>query len=368
MGVPGLPEPVLIVGTGLLGTSIGLALREYGVEVYLSDTSPGAARLARDMGAGDLVSAAAPTPGLVVVATPPDVTAAAVIEALKFDGAFVTDVASVKGPIEAEVRRAAGPDASRYVGSHPMAGRERSGAAAADADLFRGRTWVICAHDGAAAEASDAMRALAGAVGGLPYEMPAGEHDSAVAAVSHLPQLMASLTAAQLDSLHGDALSLAGQGLRDTTRIAASDPMLWSAILAANAAAVLPHAEAALAQFEEIVAALRTAAGEGAHAVGVTGAFARLIEQGRTGVSRIPGKHGGAARRYAEVTVLVPDTPGQLGRLFGEVGEAGVNVEDFRMEHSAGANYGVATIFVVPSRELELADYLEAHGWRVMGA
>nr|NLD41694.1 prephenate dehydrogenase [Actinomycetales bacterium] len=368
-----LPGPVLVVGTGLLGTSMGLALREHGVEVLLRDTSPAAAHLARDMGAGRLAGLAAGEPApvahpvLVVVATPPDVVVPTVLAALEeYPAAVVTDVASVKGSVEAAVLAAAGTEGPRYVGSHPMAGREKSGAAAADADLFHGRTWVICTRDDVVRGGVAMVRALATTVGAVPLAMPAEEHDVAVAVVSHLPQIMASLAAARLDAVPGDALSLAGQGLRDTTRIAASDPMLWAKILSANATAVLPHASAVRDQMSELVEALERAARDGVGSEGVMGTFARAIHRGRDGVSRIPGKHGGAARRYAEVTVLVPDKPGQLGRLFGEVGEAGVNIEDFRMEHSAGAKLGVATLSVVPARQVELTEHLENQGWRVM--
>ncbi|HZK05638.1 MAG TPA: prephenate dehydrogenase [Actinomycetaceae bacterium] len=362
-----LPARVLIIGSGLLGASLGLALREHEVEVWLSDTSPAALHLARDLGAGSVMTDRTDSPELVVVATPPDVVVPTVIAAFEtYPGALVTDVASVKGPIESDVLGAAGDDGARYIGSHPMAGRERSGAAAADADLFHGRTWVICPHDGMVSGAVGTVRAVATAVGALPLEMAAAEHDDAVAAVSHLPQLMSSLTAAGLGSVRAEALGLAGQGLRDTTRIAASDPMMWSAILSANAAAVLPHAEAARDQLDAVVEALRLAADRGVEAEGVMGTFAGVIERGRDGVSRIPGKHGGAARRYAEVTVLIPDRPGQLGRLFGDVGDAGVNIEDFRIEHSAGAKQGVATLLVVPARAAGLIEHLEAQEWQVM--
>lgn len=373
VAMAGLPGPVLVVGTGLLGTSLGLALREHSVEVLLRDTSPAASHLARDMGAGHLAGPGDGEPApfahpiLVVVATPPDVVVPTVLAALEeYPEAIVTDVASVKGGIETAVLAAAGEAGHRYVGSHPMAGREKSGAAAADADLFHGRTWVICGRDDVVRGGVTLVRALATTVGAIPVHMDAHEHDVAVAVVSHLPQIMASLTAARLDAVPGDALSLAGQGLRDTTRIAASDPMLWSKILSANAGAVLPHATAVRDQLNALVEALDHAAAEGPGSEGVMGTLARVIDRGRDGVSRIPGKHGGAARRYAEVTVLVPDRPGQLGKLFGDVGDAGVNVEDFRMEHSAGAKLGVATVSVVPSRQLELSEYLEKEGWRVM--
>lgn len=358
--------PVLIVGTGLLGTSLGLALREHDVEVGLENRSPSSLHLARDLGAG-VPAPAGFRPALVVVATPPDVIVPHVVAALRaYPDAVVTDVASVKGGLASEVASEAGGRVARYVGSHPMAGRERSGAAAADSDLFQGRTWVICPHGAAASDAVAAVRRLAITVGSLPVVMDPRDHDAAVAAVSHLPQLVASLTATRLADLPGEALALAGQGVRDVTRIAASDPMMWSAIFAANAAAVLPHARALLGSLSEVVNALEAAASEGPGAAGVMKAFAGVVEAGRRGVARIPGKHGGVARRYAEVTVFVPDKPGELGRLFAEIGDAGINIEDLRLEHAAGAKLGVATLSVLPARAGELSAHLEELGWRVM--
>ncbi|MFC2472404.1 MAG: prephenate dehydrogenase, partial [Actinomyces sp.] len=231
--------PVLIVGTGLLGTSLALALRTAGVEVLLSDTSPTSLALARDMGAGALHGEDSPEPQVVVVATPPDVTADVVVEQLNaHPSAVVTDVASVKERVVTEVRSRAGAQARRYVGSHPMAGRERSGAGAADCDLFAGRPWVVVGQD-SDPQAELVIRNLAVDVGATPVRMGAAEHDAAVAAVSHVPQLVASLVAARLEELGEGALALSGQGLRDVTRIAASDPRLWSAIIVGNAGPVV---------------------------------------------------------------------------------------------------------------------------------
>lgn len=361
-----VPSPVLVVGAGLLGASVGLALTAEGVRVILRDISPATLHLARDLGAGELEG---DDDGvrLVVVATPPDVAVGEVLRALReHPNAYVTDVASVKGRVQRWICDEAGEDAARYVGSHPMAGRERSGPAAADADLFQGRTWVICAHETTDAEAVRAVRDLALAVGALPRVMDADVHDAAVAAVSHLPQLMASVTAAQLTDVPDDQLSLAGQGIRDVTRIAASDPMMWSAIFAGNAEAILPHVEAAAASLQDVAEALRSASEGGGGARGVMGVLAGAVEDGRVGVARIPGKHGGAARRYAKITVFVPDKPGELGRLFNEVGEAGINIEDVQLEHAAGAKLGLATIAVLPARAAEFVSHLESRGWRVM--
>lgn len=370
--------PVLIVGTGLLGTSLALALRTADVEVQLSDTSPTSLALARDMGAGTPHDKHSPEPQIVVVATPPDVTADVVVAQLSaHPNAVVTDVASVKERVVAEVRARAGAEARRYVGSHPMAGRERSGAGSADSDLFAGRPWVVVGQD-SDPEAELAIRNLAVDVGATPVRMGASEHDAAVAAVSHMPQLIASLVAARLEELGESALALSGQGLRDVTRIAASDPRLWSAIIVGNAGPVADLLRRISDDLSALIAGVEAAACDpggpeytatsaaSTIAPGAVGAVTDVMTRGNAGRARIPGKHGGAPRRYAEVQVLVPDAAGELGRLFSDVGAAGVNIEDFSLEHSAGQSAGIALISVLPAAAQGLEEALDAKGWRVV--
>ena len=370
--------PVLIVGTGLLGTSLALALRTADVEVQLSDTSPTSLALARDMGAGTPHDKHSPEPQIVVVATPPDVTADVVVAQLTaHPHAVVTDVASVKERVVAEVRARAGAEARRYVGSHPMAGRERSGAGSADSDLFAGRPWVVVGQD-SDPEAELAIRNLAVDVGATPVRMGASEHDAAVAAVSHMPQLIASLVAARLEELGESALALSGQGLRDVTRIAASDPRLWSAIVVGNAGPVADLLRRISDDLSALITGIEAAACDpggpeytapGAAstiAPGAVGAVTDVMTRGNAGRARIPGKHGGAPRRYVEVQVLVPDAAGELGRLFSDVGAAGVNIEDFSLEHSAGQSAGIALISVLPAAAQGLEEALDAKGWRVV--
>ena len=370
--------PVLIIGTGLLGTSLALALRTADVEVQLSDTSPTSLALARDMGAGTPHDKHSPEPQIVVVATPPDVTADVVVAQLSaHPNAVVTDVASVKERVVAEVRARAGAEARRYVGSHPMAGRERSGAGSADSDLFAGRPWVVVGQD-SDPEAELAIRNLAVDVGATPVRMGAAEHDAAVAAVSHMPQLVASLVAARLEELGESALALSGQGLRDVTRIAASDPRLWSAIIVGNAGPVVDLLRRISDDLAALVTGIEAAVCDpdspehtapGAARVvapGAVGAVTDVMTRGNLGRARIPGKHGGAPRRYTEVQVLVPDAAGELGRLFSDVGAAGVNIEDFSLEHSAGQSAGIALISVLPAAALRLEEALDAKGWRVV--
>ena len=370
--------PVLIVGTGLLGTSLALALRAADVEVQLSDTSPTSLALARDMGAGTPHDKHSPEPQIVVVATPPDVTADVVVAQLTaHPHAVVTDVASVKEWIVAEVRARAGERVRRYVGSHPMAGRERSGAGAADSDLFAGRPWVVVGQD-SDPEAELVIRNLAVDVGATPVRMGASEHDAAVAAVSHMPQLVASLVAARLEELGESALALSGQGLRDVTRIAASDPRLWSAIIVGNAGPVADLLRQISDDLGALIEGIEAAACKpdspeytapgAAHAIapGAVGAITDVMARGNAGRARIPGKHGGAPRRYAEIQVLVPDAAGELGRLFSDVGAAGINIEDFSLEHSAGQSAGIALICVLPAAAQGLEEALDAKGWRVV--
>jgi prephenate dehydrogenase len=358
---------VRVVGTGLLGASVGLGLSASGARVLLADASPTALALARDLGAGT------PDPGdvpvdLVVVATPPDVTAAVLLEELKtHPDAVVTDVASVKAGVLAALQ-AAGADLRRYVGGHPMAGRERSGAVAARGDLFLGRPWVLSPTPDGDSAAQAAVRKLALALGAVPVVMPAIEHDEAVALVSHVPQVAASLVAARLRHAPDAAVALAGQGLRDVTRIAGSDPALWAQILAANAGPVAAVLAELRDDLDRVLAALTALTEETSSggAVGARGAVAGVVADGNLGRERIPGKHGGVPARYAVVTVVIPDEPGALGRVFADIAAAGTNVEELALEHAPGRAVGLLEVSVLPAVAEHLTKALSTSGWHVV--
>lgn len=361
--------PVLVIGTGLLGASIGMALHGAGVEVLLDDASRMTARLAQDLGAGRL-RAPDDVPALVVVAAPPDITADLVAGALeRYPDAVVTDVASVKENVLHGVRLLGG-DLARYVGSHPMAGSERSGPTAARPDLFTGRPWVVVANEATRPDAVLAVRTLVTDLGAVPVQLDAAAHDRAVALVSHVPQVAASLVAARLRDAPDVALELAGQGLRDTTRIAAGDPRLWTGILSENAAAVVPVLEALRGDLDRVIAALSQAvadeaSGRGA-GQGVLGTIAGAIAAGNAGVARIPGKHGGARTEYDVVTVVVPDQPGELARLLGDIGGAEINLEDLVIDHAPRQRVGLAAVSVLRGVGAALEAALTARGWRVV--
>jgi prephenate dehydrogenase len=357
---------VRIVGTGLIGASLGMALSRKGFRVSLDDPSPTAAALARDLGAGVLAADSQDVPELVVVAAPPDVVATVVEQELtKWPDAVVTDAASVKGSVLSSLRDK-GADLTRYVGSHPMAGRERSGAVAAQGDLFEGRSWVVAPGPQASAVAIDMVRQVAVAAGSAVVVMTPDEHDAAVAAVSHVPQIAASLVASRLRDLSSGAIALSGQGIRDVTRIAASDPSMWTQILSGNAPAVRAILESLAEELGAVLTALRNLEDEPeGSALGARAVLAKAVADGNAGQARIPGKHGAAPTTYATVVVVVPDEPGALGRLLRDVGEAGVNMEDLHIEHGVGQPFGLAELSVLPAAVTPLITALSALGWPV---
>lgn len=360
-------QPVLIVGTGLLGTSIGLGLRTAGVEVLLTDPSPSAQAVAEDIGAGRSLTADH-QPGTVIVAAPPDVTGDEIINALqRWSEAVVLDVASVKTAIANHLAEAisdgriTSQDAQRYIGTHPMAGRERSGPVAARGELFTAAPWVLCKTPATPQYVIDVASDVARLLGATIYHMSAEEHDAAVAQISHLPQIAASLLASRLQDTSAQALQLAGNGLRDTTRIAASDASLWVQILTANADQILPELYGMKADLDRLINTLNAP-----YATGSRLDVAQLMDEGNRGQARIPGKHGGPAQSFALVTVLIDDTPGAMVSALQAVAEAGVNVEDLRMEHSSGYQVGMLEISVVPGHKKHLVASLTALGWKVL--
>jgi prephenate dehydrogenase len=352
-----LTGPVHVVGAGLLGTSLGLALTRAGIEVWLTDLNHEHVRTATGLGAG----APAPEGGraqLVVVAVPPDHIADAVVSALE-TGAVVTDVGSVKSRPLAEVcDRVAEKVLARYVGSHPMAGSERSGPLAASAALFDGRPWAITPHVHADPAAVALVEAMVGLCHAEPVRLSPVEHDRAVARTSHLPHLLAVLAAAQLDDAQPEQLALSGQGVRDVTRVAAGDPELYGQIIRANGEAVAELLHDVRRDLDTLIAAVTDHTEDDP-----AEALATILNRGVDGTRAIPGKHGGPALETAALFVAVPDTPGELARLLADVGEIGVNIEDLRIDHDPGRPVGLVELAVAAGAADGLADALEERNW-----
>lgn len=349
-----LRGPVLVVGTGLLGTSVALACRAHGLDVLLRDVSSEHVRTASGLGAGRADDGTPPQ--LVVVAVPPDHLGATIADLLASTDAVVTDVGSVKSQPLRQMGEVSPEQLRRYVGSHPMAGSERSGPLAASALLFEGRPWAITPLPDADPEAIAVVRELVTLCGAVPADLSPEDHDRAVARVSHLPHLMSSLTAGRLTGAPNAHLALAGPGVRDVTRIAGSDPTLWKQIITANSEAVLD----VLDEVSERLARLRALV-----AAADTEAIAGLLAEGVAGTQQIPAKHGGVAKPMASVFVSVPDQAGELARLFAHASAQGVSIEDVHIDHDTGRPVGQVELVVEASEADRLVESLAAHGWAV---
>ncbi|MFE9839041.1 prephenate dehydrogenase [Streptomyces sp. NPDC005551] len=353
----------LVLGTGLIGTSAALALTARGVVVHLVDRDPEQARTAAALGAGTDEAPDGPV-DLAIVAAPPAHVAATLGDALRRGVARgYLDVASVKGGPRRELE-ALGLDLSSYIGTHPMSGREKSGPLAATGDLFEGRPWVLTPTRDTDTEVLNLALELVSHCRAVPVVMDADAHDRAVALVSHMPHLVSSMVAARLEHAEEAAVRLCGQGIRDVTRIAASDPRMWIDILSANPGPVADLLADVSADLDETVEALRAlqSSDESKRRVGATG-IENVLRRGNAGQIRVPGKHGSAPRTYDVVAVLIDDQPGQLARIFADAGAAGVNIEDVRIEHATGQQAGLVQLLVEPKAAPVLSAALRERGW-----
>ena len=340
---------VKIVGSGLIGTSIGLGLALKGVGVTMSDSDARAAGLARD-----LIKSSSSVPiDLVIFATPIGALNSVLdSEFLANPKAGFIDIGSVKSKVKVEVSTS-NLDSKRFLPTHPMAGREVGGAESARADLFQGRPWIIDAQ-GVDADVVAAGVELIELLGAHQIDLDSAAHDKAVALVSHLPQLVASLLAKQLGGAEQGWLDLAGAGLRDTTRIAGSDSKLWREIITANSRALSPLLKSLQSDLTALIASLEDEE-----------VVSDFIEAGQKGRARIPGKHGGKAREYTYLPIVIEDKPGQLAALFDECADASVNVEDLTIEHSPGQFTGLITLALSKADAGTLAEHLKSNGWSV---
>jgi prephenate dehydrogenase len=222
--------------------------------------------------------------------------------------------------------------------------------------MFSGRAWVLTPGPVSSPAAVDDTRWLVTECGAIPLTLSAAEHDHALAITSHLPQMVASALAAQLSSQPDGVLQLVGQALRDMTRIAAADPQLWGEIASGNAAQIAAAIDELTASLHDVATALRSRSPD-------VDAVSALIQAGRQGFRRLPGKHGGSPRSYLVVPVIVPDQPGQMARLLADAAAAGVNVEDLRVEHAPGLPVGLIELFVGPEAAAPLRAALAERGW-----
>jgi prephenate dehydrogenase len=341
---------VRIVGSGLIGTSIGLGLVQRGIQVQMVDSDEKAQSLANDLVGGANIS----SPDLVVLAMPTSQLAAVISEEnqLNPQSTFI-DVGSVKNEVVLYVETISGLS-KRFLPTHPMAGREIGGASSARADLFQGRSWILTPSSDLEHASRQIVLELIEHLGATPIELSALDHDRAVARISHLPQIASSLIAKQLTGTPPEWMELAGQGLRDTTRIAGSDESLWKEIIYSNRS-----------ELQQLLINLQNDVQSMIDSLEDPQQIAHLISQGRIGKALIPGKHGGKAREYFYLPIVIDDKPGQLGAIFNECAAMDVNVEDLNIEHSPGQLSALITLALSQSDAEKLSTHLTSIGWNV---
>ncbi len=321
----------VVVGTGLIGGSIGLALRKQGWHVTGRDLDPQRADRALALGALDAIGDD-PSAAVTFVCTPVSSIAGEARAALT-GGGVVTDVGGVKGPIVAAV------DHPRFVGGHPMAGSEQEGMDGADPDLFEGATWVLTPTVATDAAAYTLVRSIVTSLGADVVALAPERHDELVATVSHVPHLAAAtLMALAADGAteQGPMLRLAAGGFRDMTRIAAGHPGIWPDICAENRDAIveaLDRLVAALFAMRDLVV------------LGDRPGLLAALERARAARVNLPARVAHDAE-LVEIRVPVPDRPGVLAEITTLLGELDVNIEDLEIAHSVEGERGVLVLVV----------------------
>lgn len=334
-----------IVGTGLIGGSIGLALREAGWHVTGTDRDEARVARALELGAVDAVGED-PDVELTFVATP----VGTVADVAKGRPGVVTDVGSVKASI---VDAVGDP---HFVGGHPMAGSEQEGVDGSRADLFQGAVWVLTPVAGTDPAAHALVRSVVSSFGADVVELPPDRHDALVAVVSHVPHLTAvSLMglAAERSEEHAALLRLAAGGFRDMTRIAAGHPGIWPDICVENQAAIVEVLDRLIGE----LGAMR----ERVHAADKPGLLDTLAKA-RAARMNLPVRV--AATDVVEVRVPVPDRPGVLAEITTLASELSVNIHDLEIAHSTEGRAGIVLLFVDASQAERFTGGLVARGYK----
>jgi prephenate dehydrogenase len=343
---------IKIIGSGLIGTSIALALKIKELSIQMVDLDAQSERLANDLVGGEVIS----DPDLVIVSASIDANLNLILQSLKtHPGSIVVDIASVKSNLLDEVTKLS-DNPENFISSHPMAGREVSGAQSARSDLFVGRAWIGIASDNTSELAKELLTELVSICGSTLYWLSAKEHDQTVAAISHLPQVLSTALAYTLDKKEVKSINLSGQGLRDLLRLSGSNPKLWSELLLANKEAL----NSVLSAMNQSISAIQQSL---ANNDGKT--LEDIFSIGNKVYQSIPGKHGGQNRNYAFLPIVIQDQPGQLAKIFDECAKIKVNIEDLSIEHSPGQQTGLITLALNENDAEKLSNHLQSVGWNV---
>jgi len=343
-----------VVGLGLIGSSVALALRAAGWHVSGHDLDPGRRDRALEIGVVDS-AAADPTASIVFVATPVAEIVPVARELLRARsgdaGLVVTDVGGVKARVVASV------DDPRFVGGHPMAGSEQEGPDGADPDLFAGATWVLTPTKSTDPAAFQRVRSIVASFGADVVDLEPARHDALVAIVSHLPHLAAAnlmSLAADASAEHAVLLRLAAGGFRDMTRIAAGDPRIWPDIFRDNAPAVLDALDDLRARLDE---ARRMLVEQD------RGALVALLERARAARRNLPPRVP-RPESVVECRLPVPDRPGVLAEVTTVLGALGANIRDLEIAHSAEGERGVLVLVIDADAADVVRDALVSLGYR----
>ncbi|MDQ1444137.1 MAG: prephenate dehydrogenase [Acidimicrobiaceae bacterium] len=318
-------------GTGLIGGSIGLALRRQGWHVTGRDRDEDRAGRAVELGALDATGVDEGA-SITFIATPVSTVADLARDALA-RGGVVTDVGSVKKPIVDAVNSA------HFVGGHPMAGSEQEGVDGAEADLFEGATWVLTPTDQTDSDAFMTVRSVVSSLGANVVALPPERHDALVALVSHVPHLTAASLmglAAERAEESSALLRLAAGGFRDMTRIAAGHPGIWPDICVENRDAIVDALDSLLAALGDVRSVVAGADRDG---------LLRILERARAARVNLPSR-AVQAEALAELRVPVPDRPGVIAEVTTLAGELAVNIYDLEIAHSTEGDRGVLVLVV----------------------
>lgn len=344
------PQRATVIGTGLIGGSIGLALRAAGWNVTGVDVDTAAAERALELGAIDAVGID-PLATITFVAAPVRAIAAEVRRALASTTGVVTDVGSVKASVVAEI------DDPRFVGGHPMAGSEQLGVDGANPSLFEGAVWVLTPVVGTDSDHFAMVDAVVRSLGAEVVALPPERHDALVAVVSHVPHL----TAAALMGLaneraeeHAALLRLAAGGFRDMTRIAAGTPSIWPDICSENRDAIV-----------EVIDRLTDELGRlrGLVAAGERTELLRTLETAQAARRNLPQRVVRPSE-VAEVRIPVPDRDGVIAEVATLASELGINIADLEVAHSSEGDRGVLILLVDTTKAEQYRLGLVERGYR----
>ncbi len=340
---------VALLGVGLIGGSIGLAARErLGAHVIGWNRSPAALEMALELGAIDEAVGSIAEIGdadVAIASVSVDALAGAVRELCDLlPGAVVTDVGSTKQALVEAVDRA------QFIGGHPLAGAESTGVAHARADLFDGATWYLTPRERTAGVLYERLARFVAGLGAVPTAIDPADHDRLMAAVSHLPHVVANLLVAQAaEALGGETIPATGPSFRDATRVAGANPALWDQIYRANASALGAQIDDLVRRLGEV----RTLLTDGGDLVAWQQEAARqrgrLLEVGLV---------GGSVR---EIRATVPNSPGVVAQLALALGRAGINITDMSLAPEADNRTGAISLWVHAGdaeRAIELVDGL----------